>query len=114
MLLAVSGQLVWAPIVFQLFTPELLHADAALVGEDPGVGVAGRMSWRGTTFIAPDGHTLVLVGACSSFNNVSSAVLACVAVTMLGAPRMAPPRPGDGCDCKRCHDPRQFLAGLPA
>ena len=42
--------------------------------------------WRGTTFIAPDGHTLVLVGACSSFNNVSSAVLACVAVTMLARP----------------------------
>ena len=31
-LLAVSTQLVWGPIVFQLFTPELLKADAALVG----------------------------------------------------------------------------------
>src|SRR5437868_12120457 len=32
-LLAVAVQLVWAPILFQLFTPELLRADAALVGE---------------------------------------------------------------------------------
>jgi exosortase/archaeosortase family protein len=84
-LLAVAGQLVWAPIVFQLFTPELLHADAALVGELLA-WLLPDIIWRGTTFIAPDGHTLVLVGACSSFNNVSSAVLACVAVTMLARP----------------------------
>ena len=84
-LLAVAVQLVWAPIVFQLFTPELLYADAALVGEILA-WLLPDIVWRGTTFIAPDGHTLVLVGACSSFNNVSSAVLACVAVTMLTRP----------------------------
>jgi len=84
-LLAVAVQLVWAPIVFQLFTPELLYADAALVGEILA-WLLPDIVWRGTTFIAPDGHTLVLVGACSSFNNVSSAVLACVAVTMLARP----------------------------
>ena len=56
-LLAVAVQLVWAPIVFQLFTPELLHADAALVGEILA-WLLPDVVWRGTTFIAPDGHTL--------------------------------------------------------
>ncbi len=81
-LLALSTQLVWGPIVFQLFTPELLRADAALVG-----GILAELRpdivWRGTTFFAPDGHAVALIGACSSFNNVSTAVLACVAITML-------------------------------
>ena len=81
-LLAVSTQLVWGPIFFQLFTPELLKADAALVGTmlrqfRPDI------VWASTTFFAPDGHAVSLVAACSSFNNVSSAVLACVAVAML-------------------------------
>lgn len=80
-LLAVSMQLVWGPIFFQLFTPELLKADAALVGT---VLMALRpdVVWSGTGFFAPDGHVVLLIAACSSFNNVSSAVLACVAVTM--------------------------------
>ena len=32
---------------------------------------------------APDDHAVWLIAGCSSFNNVSSAVLACVAVAML-------------------------------
>jgi len=81
-LFAVAMQLVWGPIFFQLFTPELLKADAALVGT---VLMALRpdIVWNGTTFFAPDGHAVALIAACSSFNNVSTAVLACVAVTML-------------------------------
>lgn len=80
-LLAVSTQLVWGPILFQLFTPELLKADATLVGTmlrqfRPDI------VWSGTNFFAPDGHAVSLIAGCSSFNNVSSAVLACVAVAM--------------------------------
>jgi Transmembrane exosortase (Exosortase_EpsH) len=81
-LLAVSTQLVWGPIFFQLFTPELLKADAALVGTAL-MALRPDVVWSGTTFFAPDGHAVWLIAACSSFNNVSSAVLACVAVTML-------------------------------
>jgi exosortase/archaeosortase family protein len=80
-LLAVSAQLVWGPIVFQLFTPELLKADAALVGTMLGE-LRPDIVWSGTNFFAPDGHAVSLIAACSSFNNVSSAVLACVAVAM--------------------------------
>jgi exosortase/archaeosortase family protein len=81
-LLAVSTQLVWGPIFFQFFTPELLQADAALVGSAL-MALRPDVVWSGTAFFAPDGHAVWLIAACSSFNNVSSAVLACVAVAML-------------------------------
>jgi transmembrane exosortase EpsH len=81
-LLALSMQLVWGPIFFQLFTPELLAADAALVGSVLTV-LRPDIVWNGTTFFAPDGHAVSLIAACSSFNNVSTAVLACAAVIML-------------------------------
>jgi hypothetical protein len=81
-LLALSTQLVWGPIVFQLFTPELLRADAALVGEVLA-SLRPDISWQGASFLAPGGHAIALIGGCSSFNNVSTAVLACVAVAML-------------------------------
>jgi exosortase/archaeosortase family protein len=80
-LLAVSAHLVWGPIVFQLLTPEFLRADAALVGAllmlvDPGI------VWTGTTFHASAGHAISIVGACSSFQNLSTALLACAAAAM--------------------------------
>jgi exosortase/archaeosortase family protein len=81
-LLAVSMQLVWGPIFFQLFTPELLKADAALVGSALMV-LRPDIVWKVTSFFAPDGHAVSLVAGCSSFNNVSTAVLACAAVAML-------------------------------
>lgn len=80
-LLAVSAHLVWGPIVFQLLTPEILSADVALVAlliklMDPAI------FWTGTTFHATEGHTISIVGSCSSFQNLSTAVLACVAAAM--------------------------------
>jgi exosortase/archaeosortase family protein len=81
-LLALSMQLVWGPIFFQLFTPELLKADSALVGSILAV-LRPDIVWTGTTFFAPNGHAVSLIAGCSSFNNVSTAVLACAAVTML-------------------------------
>lgn len=81
-LLALSTQLVWGPILFQLFTPELLRADAALVGEIL-TSLRPDIIWRDTSFVAPDGHAIALIGGCSSFNNVSTAVLACATIAML-------------------------------
>lgn len=81
-LLAVSMQLVWGPIFFQLFTPELLKADAALVGTALTM-LRPDIVWTSTTFFAPDGHAVSLIAGCSSFNNVSTAVLACAAIAML-------------------------------
>jgi hypothetical protein len=81
-LLALSMQLVWGPIFFQLFTPELLKGDAALVGTVLMV-LRPDIVWASTSFFAPDGHVVSLIAACSSFNNVSSALLACAAIAML-------------------------------
>jgi len=80
-LLALSMQLIWGPIFFQLFTPELLKVDAGLVGTLLTM-LRPDILWKGMTFFAPDGHAVSLIAGCSSFNNVSNAVLACAAVTM--------------------------------
>ena len=82
-LLAVSTQLVWGPIFFQLFTPELLKADAALVGTATDGDAARCCLVQHDLLRARTVMPFRLIAACSSFNNVSSAVLACVAVTML-------------------------------
>jgi exosortase/archaeosortase family protein len=81
-LLALAVNLVWAPIVFQLFTPELLGADAAIVGVILAE-LRPDIVWSGTSFLGPDGHAISLIAGCSSFNNVSLAVLACAAIVML-------------------------------
>jgi len=81
-LLALSGQLVWGPMLFQFFTPELLRADAAIVGT-PLTSLRPDIVWTGTSFLGADGHAIALIGACSSFNNVSTAVLTCVTIAML-------------------------------
>lgn len=80
-LLAVSAQLVWGPIVFQLLTPEFLRADAALVGILIML-VNPEIVWNDTTFRASADHAVSIVGACSSFQNLSTAVLACAAAAM--------------------------------
>lgn len=81
-LLALSGQLVWGPVLFQFFTPELLRADAVIVGELL-TSLRPDIVWTGTSFLGPGGHSIALIGACSSFNNVSTAVLACATIAML-------------------------------
>ena len=80
-LLALSGHLLWAPAIFQFFTSQLLQIDAALVGTLLAK-TRPDIVWNGTSFHAPGGHSIALVAACSSFHNVSSAMLASVAVTM--------------------------------
>lgn len=80
-LLALSVHLVWGPIVFQFLTPELLRADAALVGSMLKL-VRSDIVWNDTTFYATPDFAISLVGACSSFHNLSTAVLACVSATM--------------------------------
>jgi exosortase/archaeosortase family protein len=80
-LLALSAHLAWGPILFLLVTPELLRADAALVGGLLML-VNPAIVWTGTTFQSAGGHTISIVGACSSFENLSTALLACAAAAM--------------------------------
>jgi Transmembrane exosortase (Exosortase_EpsH) len=80
-ILALSAHLVWGPILFQFLTPELLRADAALVGGMLKV-VRPDIIWTDTTFQTPGSFAISLVGACSSFHDLSTALLACAAATM--------------------------------
>jgi hypothetical protein len=80
-MLALSAHLVWGPILFQFLTPELLRADAALVGGMLKV-VRPDIIWTDTTFQTPGNFAISLVGACSSFHDLSTALLACAAATM--------------------------------
>lgn len=81
-LLALSGHLVWGRILFQAFTPQLLTADAAAVDLVLSM-LKPDIILSGSTFYAANDHVVSLVGSCSSFNNVSIALLASVAITML-------------------------------
>ena len=80
-LLALSTHLVWGRILFQIATPELLKADALLVKTILDV-ISPGFTLSGTAFVAPGGGGMVMVGACSSFMNVSMALLACVSIIM--------------------------------
>ncbi len=84
-LLAISTYLIWGPILFHLVTPEVVRGDAAIVGGLLKL-LRSEVLAKDTSFIAPDGFQVVLVGACSSFQNISTALLACAAITMLSRP----------------------------
>ncbi len=80
-LLALATNMTWAPLVFQYFGPDLVQADAAIVGN-----ILSRTNpdilWSGTTFQSAEGHRIILVGACSSFHNMSFGLLACISIAM--------------------------------
>lgn len=80
-LFALSAHMVWGPILFQFLTPELLRADAALVGGMLKL-IRPDIIWNDTTFQMPGSFSISLVGACSSFHSLSTALLACAAATM--------------------------------
>lgn len=85
LLFAISAHLAWGPIFFLAAGPEVVQGDAAIVA---GMLKIARpdIVWNDTSFTTPNGHGLVLVGACSSFQNISTALLACVTATMLTRP----------------------------
>jgi hypothetical protein len=112
-LLALSTQLVWGPILFQLFTPELLRADAALVGEMLTSVAAGYRLARDHFCYARrtrdrTDRRLFLVQQCLD---------RCAGLCRdrhAGANRVGSPRSRDRRDCLRRDDPRQRVSDLPA
>ncbi len=81
-MLALSVHLVWGPAFFQFFALELLRADATLVGTLFSY-LRPDIVWTDTSFQRPDGNSITLAAACSSFHNISMAMLCCVSVIML-------------------------------
>lgn len=79
-LMAMAVHLVWAPLLFRLFMEEFLLLDAAAISVVLS-NLRPDIVQAGTTFSGED-HAITLVGACSSFHNVSLAILAVVAAIM--------------------------------
>ncbi|MGQ0456051.1 MAG: archaeosortase/exosortase family protein [Hyphomicrobium sp.] len=81
-LAALSGNGLWGPLFFHTFSDELLKADAALVGTALSF-THPEIVWQGTMIGKPNQHVIVVASACSSFHNISLALLCWVAVAYL-------------------------------
>lgn len=80
-LLALSINLVWAPMVAQVVMPEILWLDAVVVSTMLRAANIAFVQ-KGASFFMADDHTLNLVAACSSFGNLSMAMLSFAAAVM--------------------------------
>ncbi len=83
-LLALCVQALWGPIFFSLFAFDLLRADAAIVGTFLNLTQSGYI-WHDNV-IATRGHSIEIYSGCSSFHNISLAMLCWVALTKLNRP----------------------------
>ena len=87
-LLALSINGYWAPKFFSLFGIPLMQVEAAIVWASLSLTGTG-MSLDGTLISSPE-HSIVVVGGCSAFHNVSAGLLCWAALTMLVRPTWAP------------------------
>ena len=83
-LLALCVQSLWGPIFFSLFALDLLRGDAVLVGTILDMTRSGY-TWH-DNIVETQGHAIEIYGNCSSFHNVSLAVLCWVTLTKLSRP----------------------------
>ncbi|NKB65368.1 MAG: hypothetical protein GKR95_25800 [Gammaproteobacteria bacterium] len=72
-LLALCIHLVWAKLIFQIFQPYILLADAFAV--DMAIKMFGLDIIREVTTFRHNGHAVILTRLCSSFHNISLALL---------------------------------------
>jgi hypothetical protein len=82
---AVAMQAVWAPLIFEKLSFVFLEIDARLVGWLLACVAPGASS-IGTIVTNPNGHNVIITGACASFHNLSLASLCWVTLTMLHRP----------------------------
>ena len=80
-LLALACNLVWAPMAAQVVMPELLWLDGLVVNATMTLAQVPFVQ-KGNAFFMPGDHALTLVAACSSFSNMSMAVLGSVSAIM--------------------------------
>jgi hypothetical protein len=77
LLAAMATHFTFAPVLYRLFLSPILAVDVHLVGNVLSA-LRPDLHWNETTFEGFDGARkfgITLVGACSSFNNISGAVL---------------------------------------
>jgi hypothetical protein len=94
-LAALSVQQLWGHVLFNLIAMPLLRAEAAAVATMLDVVRPGTMS-QDNVITGPNGFGLVVYAACSSFHNLSLAMLCWVTVSSLPTPDLAAPRSGRG------------------
>lgn len=81
-LLALSFNVLWGPVLFDALAIHLLRADAALVGTALSLTQPG-ITWHDTIVGAPSGHSVFIYSPCSSFHNISLGLLCWVTLTKL-------------------------------
>ena len=84
-LAALSVQELWGRVFFNLLASYLLRAEAAVVGTMLEAVRSGTV-WQDTAIMGPDGHGVVIIGGCSSFHNLSLALLCWVTLSKLRRP----------------------------
>jgi Transmembrane exosortase (Exosortase_EpsH) len=81
-LAALAIQEFWGHLFFELFSYPLLRAETAVVGMIVEATRTGAV-WRGNVIVEPGGHAIVVLAACSSFHNLSIALLCWVTISRL-------------------------------
>jgi hypothetical protein len=84
-LAALSVQELWGQLVFQLFGHFLLLAETAVIGTILVATRAG-MVWHQNIIAEPGGHAIIVLAGCSSFHNISIALLCWVTISRLRNP----------------------------
>jgi hypothetical protein len=87
--LAIASQQFWGRLILSALGPELVNFDAAMVGEAMIHTVRGS-TWHDNIITAPSGYSIVVLQGCSSFSNVSTALLAWVSFGRLERARWLP------------------------
>lgn len=72
----------WGPLLLSFAANELLIADKFVL-QTIMTSFSPHISFQDTVFNAPDSHSIVLIDRCSSFQNITFAILCWVTFTML-------------------------------
>ena len=110
-LAALTVQQYWGHIVFDIFALPLLQAETAVVGTLVQAFRAGT-EWQGNVITGPSGFGIVVYSACSSFHNLSLAMLCWLTVSRLRNQELAAPRSPDRVRDRRGDDRVQCRATL--
>ena len=81
-LAALSVQELWGRLFFNLMADHLLRAEAAVIGTMLEVAQPGTV-WQDNAIRGPNGHGVVIIAGCSSFHNLSLALLCWVTISRL-------------------------------
>ncbi|RFB76529.1 hypothetical protein [Methylovirgula sp. 4M-Z18] len=82
---ALSVQAFWGHVLFNLLAPLLLNAEAAVIGTLLAVG-RSDITWNDNVITNADGDGIIIYSGCSSFHNLSLALLCWIAFTRFTHP----------------------------